>query len=205
LTKAGVYMGLINRLFFKGLIVVMPVTITIYVLVFVMTKAEGLFGNLIKSIMGPSLYIPGLGIMVTFIAILGVGILVSNFITGRVVNFFIDQFEKVPFIKAIYNPLKDLMSLFAGSGQEKMKKVVLVNFEKLGFRSLGLVTREEFSDIPGQLINDEFITVYIPMSYMLGGFTAIVPRSSVTEVDIPVEQAIKLAITGWIKADKNVS
>ena len=198
-------MGLINRLFFKGLIVVMPVTITIYVLVFVMTKAEGLFGNLIKSIMGPSLYIPGLGILVTFIAILGVGILVSNFITGRVVNFFIDQFEKVPFIKAIYNPLKDLMSLFAGSGQEKMKKVVLVNFEKLGFRSLGLVTREEFSDIPGQLINDEFITVYIPMSYMLGGFTAIVPRSSVTEVDIPVEQAIKLAITGWIKADKNVS
>lgn len=198
-------MGVINRLFFKGLIVVMPVTITIYVLVFVMTKAEGLFGNLIKSILGPSLYIPGLGILLTFVAILGVGILVSNFLTGRVVNFVIDQFEKVPFIKAIYNPLKDLMSLFAGSGQEKMKKVVLVNFEKLGFRSLGLVTREEFSDIPGDLIDKDFITVYIPMSYMLGGFTAIVPRNSVTEVDIPVEQAIKLAITGWIKADKNVS
>ena len=196
-------MGVINRLFFKGLIVVMPVTITIYLLVFVMTKAEGLFGNLIKNILGPSLYIPGLGIVVTFFVILGVGVLVSNFITGRVINFFIAQFEKVPFIKAIYNPLKDLMSLFAGSGQEKMKKVVLVNFEKLGFRSLGLVTREEFSDIPGEIIKDDFITVYIPMSYMLGGFTAIVPRSSVTEIDIPVEQAIKLAITGWIKADKN--
>lgn len=196
-------MGIVNRLFFKGLIVVMPVTITIYLIVFVMTKAEGLFGNYIKSLLGANLYIPGLGIVVTFFAILAVGVLVSNFITGKVVNFFIGQFEKVPFIKAIYNPLKDLMSLFTGGGQEKMKKVVLVNFEKLGFRSLGLVTREEFEDIPGEILDKDHITVYIPMSYMLGGFTAIVPRTSVTEVDIPVEQAIKLAVTGWIKADKN--
>lgn len=196
-------MGLLNRLFWKGLIVLMPVTLTIYFLFFIMTKAEGLFGNYIKSMLGSQLYIPGLGILVTFIAILGVGVLVSNFITGRVIHFFILQFEKVPFIKAIYNPLKDLMSLFGGNGQDKMKKVVLVNFEKLGFRSIGLVTREEFSDLPGMPIESDHITVYIPMSYMLGGFTAIVPRSSVTEVDIPVEKAIKLAITGWIKADKN--
>jgi uncharacterized membrane protein len=196
-------MSVINRLFWKGLIVVMPVTLTLYVLVFVMTKAEGLFGDLIKSLLGPDIYVPGLGIVLTFFAILGVGVLVSNFITGRVIHFFIEKFEKVPLIKAIYNPLKDLMSLFAGGGQEQMKKVVLVNFEKLGFRSIGLVTREEFDDIPGRPIDSDHITVYIPMSYMLGGFTAIVPRSSVTEVDIPVEQAIKLAITGWIKADKN--
>jgi len=104
-------------------------------------------------------------------------------------------------LKAIYNPLKDLMSLFAGSGQDNMKKVVMVNFEKLGFQSIGLVTREEFSDLPKDTIESGNIAVYIPMSYMLGGFTAIVPRESVTEVDIPVEKAFKLAITGWIKAD----
>lgn len=196
-------MGLLNRLFWKGLIVVMPVTLTVYSLIFIMTKAEGLFGSLIKSLLGEGLYIPGLGIIVTIFAIIGVGVLVSNFITGRIIHFFIQQFEKVPFIKAIYNPLRDLMSLFAGSGQDKMKKVVLVNFEKLGFRSLGLVTREEFSDLEGEPIDSDHITVYIPMSYMLGGFTAIVPKSSVTEVDITVEKAIKLAITGWIKADKN--
>ncbi len=84
-----------------------------------------------------------------------------------------------------------------------MKKVVMVNFEKLGFQSLGLVTREEFDDLPKDTFDTDSIAVYIPMSYMLGGFTAIVPRASVKEVDIPVEKAIKLAITGWIKADKN--
>lgn len=181
----------------------MPVTITIYLLVVISTKAENLFGDLIKEWLGPQLYIPGLGIALTVLAIVGVGILVSNFITGNIIKWAISKFERVPFIKAIYSPLRDLMSLFAGGGEDKMKKVVLVNFEKLGFKSLALVTREEFSDLPDGTIGEDQIAVYVPMSYMLGGFTAIVPRSDVMEVDIPVEQAIKLAITGWIKADKN--
>ena len=194
-------MKMINRLFFKGLIVVMPVTLTIYLMVVISTKAESLFGNLIKDLLGPGLYIPGLGILFTILAIIGVGVLAGNFLTGRLINWGTSRFEKIPFLKAIYNPLKDLMSLFAGSGQDNMKKVVMVNFEKLGFQSIGLVTREEFSDLPKDTIESGNIAVYIPMSYMLGGFTAIVPRESVTEVDIPVEKAFKLAITGWIKAD----
>ena len=89
---------------------------------------------------------------------------------------------------------------------EKFKLLVTlwsIKFENLGFEVIGLVTREEFDDLPGGAVSDESVTVYIPMSYMLGGFTGIFPRSSVREVDIPVERAIKLAITGWIKADKN--
>ena len=198
-----IWMKLLNRLFFKGLIVVMPVTLTIYLLVVISTKVENLFADLIKEFLGPQLYIPGLGIVLTVASIIGVGILVSNFITGSVINWGISKFEKVPFIKAIYGPLRDLMSLFAGGSEDKMKKVVMVNFDKLGFRSIGLVTRDEFSDLPEGTIEKEHIAVYIPMSYMLGGFTAIVPRKDVIEVNIPVEQAIKLAITGWIKADKN--
>jgi len=196
-------MNLLNRLFLKGLIVVMPVTLTVYLMVIIATKSESIFAQLIKDYLGQENYIPGFGIVTTIIAIIGVGVLVSNFITGRIVKWAISRFEKVPLIKAIYNPLKDLISLFAGGSQGQMKKVVMVNFEKMGFRSIGLVTREEFADFPKNTFEDDNIAVYIPMSYMLGGFTAIVPRSSVTEVDIPVDQAFKLAITGWIKADKD--
>ena len=196
-------MNVINRLFWKGLIVVTPITLTIYLLLIILNKAESLFANLIKSIIGPSLYIPGLGIFVTIVLMVLVGLLVSNFITGSIIKFFINTFEKTPFIKAIYSPLRDLISLFGGGGPDSMKKVVMVNFEKLGFQSLGLVTREEFDDLSEGIFENDTIAVYIPMSYMLGGFTAILPRTSVREVDIPVEKAIKLAITGWIKADKN--
>lgn len=196
-------MKLINKLFFKGLIVVLPVTITIYVLVLVATKAENVFGKFIKDILGPDLYMPGLGILLTFLAIMSVGILVSNFITGRIINWAIERFEKFPLIKAIYRPLKDLMSLFSTGGENNMKKVVFVNFEHMGFKTLGLVTREEFSDLPPNSVEKNKIAVYIPMSYMLGGFTAIVDKENVIELDIPVDKAFKLAITGWIKAEKN--
>jgi uncharacterized membrane protein len=196
-------MKLLNKLFWKGLIAVTPITLTIYLLLVILNKAEGLFGNMIQQLIGKQYYIPGLGIILTIVLMVMVGILVSNFITGSVIKFFINQFEKFPIIKAIYNPLRDLMSLFSGGGPDSMKKVVLVNFEKIGIQSLGLVTREEFDDLPdGTFVNEE-IAVYIPMSYMLGGFTTIVPRSTVRVVDIPVEKAIKLAITGWIKADKS--
>jgi uncharacterized membrane protein len=195
----------LNRLFFKGLIVVLPVTLTIYLLMSIATSAENVFGTLIKDLIGPTFYVPGLGILLAVLALIGVGVLAGNFLTGRVIKFGTSQFERLPFLKAIYNPLKDLMSLFGGSGDTAMKKVVLVNFEKLGFRSIGLVTREEFSDLPAGSIAQDNITVYIPMSYMLGGFTAIVPKSSVTEIDMPVEKALKLAITGWVKADPNAN
>lgn len=198
-------MKLINRLFWKGLIVVMPITITLYVLLVILTKAEGIFGKLIKDSLGSNLYIPGSGILLTIMLMVFVGVLVSNFITGSVINFFINQFERFPIIKAIYNPLRDLMSLFSGGSQDSMKKVVLVNLDKLGFEAIGLVTREEFDDLPANMIDKDKIAVYIPMSYMLGGFTTIIDRSKVKEIDIPVEKAIKLALTGWIKADKSAS
>lgn len=198
-------MGILNRLFLKGLIVVLPVTLTLYVLVFVLTKAEGIFGDIIKSFIGEYNYIPGLGLLVTFLAILAVGVLVSNFLTGKLISWGMATFEKMPLVKAIYGPLRDLISLFAGSKENQMNKVVLVDLENLGVKAIGLVTRENFSDIPQikKELEDQ-IVVYIPMSYMLGGFTAVVSRSQVTEIDIPVEKAIKLAITGWIKADKDV-
>lgn len=197
-------MKVLNQLFWKGFIVVLPVTLSLYFTLALLNKAEGLFGNFLKKLLGPSFYVPGLGIVLTILMIISVGVLVSNFLTGSIIKFFIHQFEKVPFIKTIYNPLRDLIALFGGSGHENMKKVVIVEFKEQGFKAIGLVTREEFDDLPSGSVAENSVAVYIPMSYMLGGFTAIFPRDLVREVDIPVEKAIKLAITGWIKSDKSV-
>ncbi len=197
-------MKIINHLFLKGFIVVMPLTLTLYLLYAVCVKAESIFGNIIKSLLGEQFYLPGLGIVLTLAIILLVGVLVSNYLTSRIVHFFISQFEKVPFLRAIYGPLKDLMSMFSTSdSNEKMKRVVLVDLEGVGFKSLGLVTREDFSDLNNPDSFQDRIAVYIPMSYMIGGFTAFVERSKVEEVDIPVDKALKLALTGWIQAENN--
>ena len=68
-------MSILNRLFWKGLIVVMPLTLTIYLLLVILNKAESVFGNFIKGLLGPSLYIPGLGLLLTFFVMILVGVL----------------------------------------------------------------------------------------------------------------------------------
>lgn len=190
----------INQIFFKGLIVVLPITLTFYLLVWASYKIESLFGSAIEWLVGQWLYIPGLGIVVTLIFIFLVGLLVNNYITGRFFSWLTNTLEKVPLIKVIYNPLKDLMALIPGrsSDKDRPQRVVLVPLENLGINALGLVTREELDELPGS----DLITVYIPLSYMLGGITILIEKHKVKKVDIPVEQALKLSVTAWIKASE---
>jgi uncharacterized membrane protein len=187
----------VSGIFIKGLVIVLPVTLTISLLSWAVARAEGMLGKLIQTLLG-QYYVPGLGILASLLIIFGAGLLVSNYITEKFVKYFLNKFEKVPFIKAVYNPLKDLFALFGGSANRNMKRVVMVNPGNGDLKFMGLVTRDEFNDLPKGAIPEDHITVYVPMSYMFGGFTTIVPKSSVTELDIPVEKAMKLAITGWI-------
>jgi len=103
-------------------------------------------------------------------------------------------------LKCTTNPLKDLFALFGNSGaNQNMKRVVLVNMVGRG-KQIGLVTRDDFQDLKCPELNDH-VAVYFPMSYMFGGFTALIPKQDVSEIDIPVDRALKLAITGWITSD----
>ena len=192
-------MKALNKLFFKGLVAIMPVTMTLYLLIWIGIKAEGFFGGIIKGTLGEDLYIPGFGLLLTFIFVILVGAAVGNYITGRVVNFFIAQFEKFPLIKTIYRPIKDLISLFsAGDMDQSLNRVVTLKMN--GAQVLGLVTRDSFDDLPIGFAEPDSIAVYIPMAYMIGGFTVVVPRNSVKEVDMPVDKAWRMAITGLIKS-----
>lgn len=191
----------LNQIFFKGLIVVLPITLTFYLLIWASMNVESLFGSGLELLLGKKLYFPGLGIVVTVVFIFLVGLLVNNFITGRFFAWLTKTLEKVPLIKVIYNPLKDLMALIPGRNSDKNKpqNVVLVKLDQLGVEALGLVTREVIDELPGE----EKVTVYIPFSYMLGGITLIVSKSQIRKIDIPVDQALKLSVTAWIKASED--
>lgn len=189
----------LNQIFFKGLILVLPVTLTFYLLFWASVKIESLFKSVLLLLLGKELYIPGLGIVVTFIFIFLVGLLLNNYITGRVINWLTSSLERVPLIKVIYNPLKDLMGLIPGgnSSKDRPQRVVLVPLPGMGVEALGLVTREELDELP----NCNLISVYIPLSYMLGGVTILIEKDKVKKVDMKVEEALKLSVTAWIKAE----
>jgi uncharacterized membrane protein len=192
----------LNQIFFKGLIVVLPITLTFYLLFWASINIESLFGSGLRLLMGQDLYIPGLGILLTILFVFMVGLLVNNYFTRPLFAWLTRSLEKIPLIKVIYNPLKDLMALIPGrsSSKDKPQRVVLVQLEQLGVETVGLVTREELEELGAMGTNK--ISVYIPFSYMLGGMTVIVPREKVKKVDMPVDQAIKLSVTAWIKASE---
>lgn len=190
----------LNQIFFKGLIVVLPITLTFYLLIWASYNIESLFASGLRVLLGQELYIPGLGILLTIIFIFLVGLLVNNYITGRFFAWLTQSLEKIPLIKVIYNPLKDLMALIPGRSNEKSRpqRVVLVQLDSLGVEVLGLVTREDLDELK----DDTKVSVYVPFSYMLGGMTVIVSKDKVKKVDIPVDQALKLSVTAWIKASE---
>lgn len=188
-----------NRIFFRGLITLLPIAITIYIVYSSVIILENLLGSLLRRVLPD--YIPGLGLILTLILIFLFGLILNNYISVRLIHALESKLVQVPFIKAIYSPLRDLMNLFNRSQSHEMKSVVLVKIGETGAYAMGVVTRESFRDLPFANELTDKIAVYIPLSYGLGGYTLLVPRNMVKEIDIPIEKAMSLAITGWVKAE----
>lgn len=190
-----------NKIFFRGLITLLPIAVTIYVVYSSVIILDGLLGSLLRVILPASLYFPGLGFILILVLIYSFGLLLNNFVTARILGSLENHLAEVPFIKAIYSPLRDLMNLFSKKDNHQMGSVVLVKMGDSQARAMGLMTRDKFDDLKiGTQLSDK-IAVYFPLSYGLGGYTLLVPKDLVEKVDIPVETAMRLAITGWVHTD----
>lgn len=187
-----------NKIFFRGLITLLPIAITIYIVYSAIVILENLLGSLLRSILPE--YIPGLGLLLTLVLIFLFGLLLNNLITVRFMHILESRLVQVPFIKAVYSPLRDLMNLFNRGESSEMKSVVLVKIGDTGAVAMGVVTRENFRDLPFTNDMSDKVAVYFPFSYGLGGYTLLVPRHLITQVNLPIERAMSLAITGWVKA-----
>ena len=195
-------MSRLQKIFISGLVAFLPLALSVYVITAVIGMIENLFGNFLRRLLPDGTYIPGFGFLATIVFILCLGFLVDNFVTATFFRRVQEKLREVPLIKIVYSPLRDLMNLFAkGQEQQTMQKVVLVHFTK-SHSVLGLVTRESFNDLELKMILPvDKIAVYIPMSYGLGGYTVLVNKSDVEAVDMPIEKAMSLALTGWIQTD----
>jgi uncharacterized membrane protein len=191
-------MDSLGRIFIRGLVTILPIAITIYILYSAIVIIDGLLGALLRQIL-PT-YIPGLGFVAILILIFLFGLMLNNLLVGRFLAFWERQLLEVPLFRTVYSPLKDLMNLFSKKDQKNLQHVVFV---KVGEHAqlMGLVTRENFEELKLGELTVNKIAVYLPYSYGLGGFTVLIPKDQVVYVNIPTEKAMSLAITGWVKAE----
>ena len=196
--------SLLNRLsqyFFRGLITFLPLAITVYVLVLFITWTERTAMQLLRPLTG-EFYLPGLGIALGALVILALGMLMSMHITGKLLSYVELPFTNLPVVKSIYSSLKNFADYFAPHEQDA-QQVVLLKMPGHELSTVGLVTRQSMKGLPKGLAElDDQVAVYLPMGYMIGGYTVFVPRSWTTPVDMSVEEAMRLALVAFMASNQ---
>jgi uncharacterized membrane protein len=194
---------MLNRLsqyFFRGLITFLPLAITVYVLVLFVTWSERTAMALLRPLTG-EFYLPGLGIALGALLILALGMLMSMRITGKLLSYVELPFTNLPVVKSIYSSLKNFADYFAPHEQDA-QQVVLLKMPGHGLSTVGLVTRQSMKGLPKGLAElDDQVAVYLPMGYMIGGYTVFVPRSWTTPVDMSVEEAMRMALVAFMASN----
>lgn len=199
-------MRFIYSAFIKGVITLLPISLTIYLLAWFAEAMETFFSGPLQNLFPHVFGFTGAGFLVGMTIVFLVGLAVNTYITQRFVDWIDARLENLPVIRTIYGPIRDVTNLFSshGSGHSgaQQQRVVMVQINDTGLESLGLITRDTFLDLPPGSVPPASVAVFIPFSYGMGGITVVVPRARVRETAIPAERAMQLAITGWIKSSK---
>jgi uncharacterized membrane protein len=179
--------------FLSGILVVVPVVITILVLRAIFTFLDELLLPYLMPQLG--YWVPGIGIIITFLAIYIIGILVTNFIGRKFVSLGEKFVLNIPVAKSIYGSVKQIMETFSFKTEESSKKVIMVEYPKDNVWSIGLVNGEiTHPDTNQKLYNILILASINPTS----GFFILVPQNKVVHLEISVEEAMKWIVSGGI-------
>jgi uncharacterized membrane protein len=179
-------MRLFSRVFLQGLLTVLPIALTMYVLWWLSSMAEAVLGPLLRLGLSDMYYLPGMGLVAGMALIFLVGIMVNTWGISQLIGWGERRLNQMPLVKFIYGPMRDLMQFFSSS-KESMGQAVMVRLGQSELRLLGFVTRRDFSSLPAGIGDEGKVAVYLPMSFQLGGFTVMIPKG------------MKFALTGGVK------
>jgi uncharacterized membrane protein len=194
----------ITTTFFKGLFTLLPLLLSIYVMIWFIRKVEGWSSSVILTVWPDSLYVSGMGVVISFVIIYIFGSVIDQPLAKWFLNVVDRGFSQVPGIKTIYLAIKDFTD-YLRPGNNKPNQVVLVKFPNSSVEIIGLLTRETLRGMPEPVTKAGRVAVYFPMSYQFGGYTLFVPREWITPTDLSVEQAMRSVLTAWLPGrDKNL-
>ncbi len=187
--------ALLNYLI-RGLLIVVPIALSIFIVVWAVTTVDSwvninsIFG--VDPTTGESRNIPGLGLVLVILIILGAGIFVTYFVTEPMYNWFQRWLNKLPLFNFIYTSIKDLTEAFVGD-EKKFNHPVLVEAEG-DMKRIGFLTQNDLSKLD---MLDEAI-VYFPFSYSFAGQVYIVKKEKIKPLNMSAADAMKLVVSGGV-------
>lgn len=188
----------LGRIFLTGLLTVLPLVATVYFTVWLLNLLERFFGKQVMFLLPDEWYRTGMGLVLAIVVVFAVGVLMNGIVFRRLFGWTEWLLLEIPLVRSVYTALRDLLGLFA-EHKEPALQVVSVALPG-NMRVLGFVTRTDFADAPPGIAQPGEVAVYLPMSYQLGGYTVLVPKSAVTPIEMSREDAMKFILTAGLKS-----
>jgi uncharacterized membrane protein len=193
----------LRKYFIAGLLIWIPVVITIWVLRLIVDtldqsvlllperwRPEALFG----------VHIPGLGALLTVLIVFVTGVLAANFIGERLVALWNGILQRIPVVNSIYSSVKQVSDTLFSSGGQAFRKALLVQWPRDGLWTIAFLTGIPGGDVANHLQGD-YLSVYVPTTpNPTGGYFVVVARKDVVELDMSVDEALKYIISMGVVA-----
>jgi uncharacterized membrane protein len=194
-----------KRYIMAGLLVWVPLGITIYVMVWLVTTLDQTLLLIPEHLRPEALvgfHIPGLGVLLSFAILLATGFLAANFFGQRLIKIWESMLGRIPVVKSIYSSVKQVSDTVLSDQGTAFRKALLVEFPRPGCWTIAFLTGAP-SDAVADHLRGEFVSVYVPTTpNPTGGYFVMVPRESTRELDMSVDDALKYIISMGVVAPR---
>jgi uncharacterized membrane protein len=185
----------ISKTLLTGLITLLPLVLTLYLLYWIAVSSEAFMGQLFRYILPEGSYFPGLGMATGVVIIFLVGLLMKAYLVRKLFSLMEKILYRLPLIKSIYRAFRDLFDFFSPH-KESMGKAVAVTYN--GMELIGFITQDDPKRLPKSFGDADHVLVYLPMSYMVGGYTILVKRENVRPLEMSGDEAMRFVLTAGI-------
>jgi uncharacterized membrane protein len=183
----------ILKYFLRGLLIFVPIGLTIFILIYVFTSLDKLFSKLFPFIPFPGLGLL-LGLLVTIGGIFLIGFFASNFLGKKLFGLVDKLFANVPLVKMLYSAIRDLVEAFAGEKKKFDKPVLVTLGPGCDAKVVGFMTRENLDNLGLK----DHVAVYFPQSYNFAGNVLLFPKEAVKPLNIESSEAMTFIVSGGV-------
>jgi uncharacterized membrane protein len=193
----------VRRYFITGLLIWVPVVITVWVLnllVGMMDQTILLLPESMHTEHWLGFHLPGVGALLTLLIVFVTGLFAANIIGQRLVHFWERAFMRIPVVNSIYTGVKQVSDTLLSPTGQAFRKALLVQWPREGMWTIAFLTGKPGGDVVNHLPGD-YVSVYVPTTpNPTGGYFVMLPRSATIELDMTVDEALKYIISMGVVA-----
>ena len=185
----------LSKTLLSGFITLLPIVLTIYLLYWLGVSSEEVMGNALRYFLPEKTYFPGLGMLAGVTVVFVVGLLMNAYLVRKLFSFGEELLYRLPLIKSVYRAFRDFFDFFKPN-KEGLGQVVAVTINDMEL--IGFITQEDPERLPPSFRDRDSVLVYLPMSYMVGGYTLLVKRSDLRPLKMTRDEAMRFVLTAGI-------